>query len=152
VVPAAEWAGMVEGASCPICADAALETNPHSDLITETPTSWIRLSRNQTQAGYSVVVLKRHAAELCDLTPGELTGFWSDVAAVSRVVLQLFHPVKLDSLVMGHLCPHVHCHIYPQYERDDPHALINIRHGDVRLEPRAQRARVGAMRRLLAEG
>lgn len=35
---------------------------------------------------------------------------------------------------MGHLCPHVHCHVYPMGQTDDPHALIDIQQGDTVLE------------------
>ena len=44
-------------------------------------------------------------------------------ADVGRSITEVLGPTKLDYLVMGHLCPHVHCHVYPQYEDDDPHAL-----------------------------
>ena len=72
--------------------------------------------------------------------------FWTDVAQIGRVITELFHPVKLDSLVMAHLCPHVHCHVYPQYRQNDPHALINIQEGDERLSETDQRARVTAIK------
>jgi hypothetical protein len=35
---------------------------------------------------------------------------------------------------MGFRVPHYHCHIYPQYEIDDPFRLLNPQDGDVRLE------------------
>ena len=47
-----------------------------------------------------MVISKRHAAELHDLGPDELCGFWSDVAAVGRALTALFRPVKIDNLVM----------------------------------------------------
>jgi diadenosine tetraphosphate (Ap4A) HIT family hydrolase len=150
--PEDEWVRMVTGDGCPMCADAHLPSNEHSDLVAELPGSYARLSRNQARPGYSVVVLKRHAAELHDLTPDELRLFWADVAAIGRVVTALFAPVKLDNLVMGHLCPHVHCHVYPQYRGDDPHALIDIRAGDVALGDPERQARIGAMRRSLLAG
>jgi hypothetical protein len=93
---------------------------------------------------------KRHATELHDLSPDELGRFWRDVAAVGRTVTALFAPVKLDSLVMGHMCPHVHCHVYPQYRSDDPYALINVQDGKVRLDDQAWEARVNGMREHLA--
>ena len=59
-------------------------------------------------------------------------------------------PCKLDYLVMGHLCPHVHCHIYPQYDHDDPHALINVKDGDVRLTVERWQDRIDEIRLDLA--
>lgn len=141
---------MVAGVDCPMCADAHLPTNEHGDLIAELPGSYARLPVNQTQPGYTALIAKRHASELYDLTSEELALFWRDVAAVGRTVVALFSPVKLDYLVMGHLCPHVHCHVYPQYEHNDPHALINPQDGDLRLDDVEWTQRISAIRRHLA--
>jgi diadenosine tetraphosphate (Ap4A) HIT family hydrolase len=148
--PPEQWAEMLSGAGCFMCGDAHLNTNPFSDLIVESPVSFTRLSKNQTHAGYCVVILKRHAPELHDLETEELNQFWIDVSRAGQVISELFRPVKIDSLVMGHLCPHVHCHVYPQYAHDDPRALINIQEGDVRLPEEAQRDRVRLMAELLS--
>jgi len=144
---------MFAGEGCVICANAALKSNEHSDLILESDTSYVHLSKNQTHTGYSLVMLKRHAPELHDLEPNELKGFWRDVAAVGRVITELFAPVKLYTLTMGGKAPHVHCHVFPQYRDDDPHADPRINEGSVRLSEAEQRARVAAMRdRLLTTG
>jgi diadenosine tetraphosphate (Ap4A) HIT family hydrolase len=144
--PEQEWARMQSGAGCPMCADAHLPTNEHGDLIAELPGSYARLSRNQSRSGYTVVIAKRHAVELHDLSADELRVFWTDVAAVGRAISVLFSPVKLDNLVMGHLCPHVHCHVYPQYATDDPRALVNVQAGSVRLDDVEWKARLASMR------
>src|SRR5205823_1444429 len=73
--------------------------------VTETPWSYVRLNRNQTRAGYTVVIAKRHAPELHDLSDDELCGFWRDVAAVGRAVSELYTPVKLANLSMGSRVP-----------------------------------------------
>jgi diadenosine tetraphosphate (Ap4A) HIT family hydrolase len=146
----ADWARMRSGADCPMCADGHLPVNEHGDLIAELPGSYARLCRNQTHAGYSVVIAKRHAVEVHDLTSEELHAFWADVAALGRTITNLFEPVKLDNLVMGHLCPHVHCHVYPQYPTSDPHALIDIQEGTVRLSDDAWNERLEAIRTDLA--
>ena len=59
---------------------------------------------------------------------------------------ELFCPVKLDLLMMGHLCPHLHCHVYPQYQHDDPRRLVDIQEGDVGLSQPDARARVTQIR------
>jgi diadenosine tetraphosphate (Ap4A) HIT family hydrolase len=144
--PPDQWARMVDGTDCPMCIDAHLPTNAHSDLILATDVEFWRLHHNQTHAGYCVVILKRHVAELQQLDQHEDAAFWRAVRDVSRAVASVFEPVKLDTLVMGHLCPHVHCHIYPQYQSDDPHALIDIQSGDVRLPDRERDARIAQLR------
>jgi diadenosine tetraphosphate (Ap4A) HIT family hydrolase len=148
--PPEQWAGMKRGDGCPMCADAHLASNPFSDLLAETPSSFIRLHRNQTHAGYSVVIAKRHAPELHDLTADERCGFWNDVAATGLVITDVFTPVKLANLSMGFGLPHYHCHVFPQFQSDDPHKLIDVTEGDVRLDPGAWRERVERMRAALA--
>ncbi len=83
--------------------------------------------------------------EHSDLSSEELQLFWRDVAVLGRTISAIFAPVKLDNLVMGHLCPHVHCHVYPQYATDDPHALINIREGASRLTERERNQSLSVM-------
>ena len=140
---------MRRGDGCPMCADAHLPVNPFSDLVAETGWSYIRLHRNQTKAGYSVVIAKRHVPELHDLSETELCGLWNDVAAVGRAISEMFRPVKLANLSMGFRMPHFHCHVYPQYEDDDPRRLIDVTEGEVRLGEVQWAERVAAMRRLL---
>ncbi len=140
------WAGMRSGHGCPMCADAHLPVNPHSDLVRELEVSYVRLHKNQTHPGYTVVILKRHVCELHEVDRPTLAAFWSDVAKVGGVVAEMFHPVKVDNLVMGHRCPHLHAHVYPQYGDDDPFTLLDISAGSVRLSDAQQRDRVDAMR------
>lgn len=147
--PQEQWNAMVDGIDCPMCSDAFLPTNVHSELLFEVPGSYARLMFNQTKAGYTAVIAKRHAAELFDLSPEELRLFWIDVSAVAHTITSIFSPVKIDYLVMGHLCPHVHCHVYPQYENDDPHGLLNPKDGNVRLDSREWAKRVDNMKQEL---
>lgn len=146
--PEDEWTRMWRGDDCAMCEDAPRLRNEHGDLITETEWSYVRLCRNQTQAGYSVVIAKRHAPELHHLSVDERSGFWTDVAVLGEVVSSLFRPVKLANLTMGFRMPHFHCHVYPQYERDDPFGLLNPQEGDVRLDGSAWDDRL----RLVQEG
>jgi len=150
--PADQWTSMKQGKECAMCTDAHLPRNPFSDLVTETPWSFVRLHRNQTRAGYSIVIAKRHVPEIHHLSDEEVCGFWLDVAAVGRVVSDLFAPVKLANLSMGFRVPHVHCHVYPQYEDDDPFRLIDVTHGNVRLDDGAWEKRIADMRARLGRG
>jgi diadenosine tetraphosphate (Ap4A) HIT family hydrolase len=99
------WTQMQRGVDCSICASAS-RSNEHSDLIEETEHSYIHLKKNRAHPGHCCVIFKRHAPELHDLTPQELRGFTTDLARLGRVLAKVFEPVKLDQLIMGHLCPH----------------------------------------------
>lgn len=137
---------MRAGVDCSMCADAHLPSNPFSVLVAEVPASHVRLSRNQAKAGYCVVIAKEHVPEVHDFDDETLINFWRDVASVGRAVERLYSPVKLNNLVMGARCPHVHCHVYPQYSDDDPFVLdFGARErlvGDDELVPRAEQLAV----------
>lgn len=137
---------MWDGVDCAMCRDASLDTNAHGDLIAETESSFVRLCVNQTQAGYSIVISKRHVPELHHLTPAERSGFIEDVAAIGQVIAELLAPVKLANLMMGFRMPHVHCHVYPQYQDDDPYRLLSPQDGDVRLSDVEWDDRLSAVR------
>ena len=104
---------------------------------------------NQTHPGYAVVILKDHVCELHELDASRRAAFWDDVAAVGHAITLEFRPVKLDLLIMGHRCPHLHCHVYPQYLDDDPFEPVDISAGTMRLTPLAQTQRLRALRRHL---
>lgn len=144
--PEAEWERMWRGDACAMCADASLPQNEPGDLIVETEWSYLRLCRNQTQAGYTVVIAKRHVPELHHLTPEERCGFWNDVSSIGESITRLFQPVKLANLSMGFRMPHFHCHVYPQYRCDDPFRLLDPQDGDVRLGEAAWHERLRLVR------
>lgn len=129
-----------------MCSDAHLATNPHGDLLAETDSSYVRLATNQTQAGYSVVIAKRHAPEIHHLTPAERDGFFRDLAAVGEVLSELLAPVKLANLMMGFRMPHLHCHVLPQYRSDDPFGPLDPQHGQIRLSEQDWSNRLLAIR------
>ncbi|KKT70066.1 MAG: Histidine triad [Candidatus Uhrbacteria bacterium GW2011_GWE2_45_35] len=115
---------MISGNDCPMCQDIHLETNEHSFLITELKQSFVRLPKNQYWPGWVAVFLKRHANELFELDQNELSEFWQDVSKTAQAVQKVFSPVKINYAIYGNLCPHLHCHIFPQQIKNDPHTPI----------------------------
>jgi len=146
-----EWTALSARETCGMCSDAHLPTNAHSLLVHQTPTSFVRLARNQAHAGYSLVILREHVTDLTDLTPAQLAGFWTDVQHASRAIQETFAPKKIDYLVMGHRMPHLHCHLLPQHAHDDPRRNPDISDGPAIAEPtelnRAARAMASAWER-----
>lgn len=47
-----------------------------------------------------------------------------DVSRVAKAVKETSGAVKINYAIYGNLCPHVHCHIFPQQQENDPHAPI----------------------------
>lgn len=121
-----KWQKMIDGTVCSFCEDMHLEENRFSFKVIELPYSFVRLPKNQHKRGWVVVALKRHATELYELTPAELSGFFEEVVMVAKALQEVFKPVKLNYCIFGNLCPHLHCHVIPQYLTDDPHAPIKM--------------------------
>lgn len=130
----ARWARMQEGADCPMCLDGYLPVNDFSFLVVELAHSYVRLPRNQFMRGWTVLILKRHACELYELTPAELAGFFAEVARVAQAVAGIYRPAKLNYGVFGNLCPHIHCHIVVQQTGDDPTKPLNMNEREVLLD------------------
>lgn len=59
------------------------------------------------------------ARELLDLAPNQRAELMDEIALVSRAVLALFRPHKLNVAALGNLVPQLHVHIIARYT-DDP--------------------------------
>lgn len=141
-----EWTRLTDPTVCGMCADAHLETNPHSILIGSTHTTHTRLARNQAHPGYAIVILRDHVTDLIDLSPEPLVAFWADVQRASRAITQVWAPKKIDYLVMGHRMPHLHCHLLPQHAGDDPLRNVDVSDGPVLLGDEEMVSQVRALR------
>ena len=95
------WTRLIDGSTCPICADAHLANNEFSVLIAELRQSYARFAHNQYRRGYSVVILKRHANELFELAEAELADYWRDVADTAAALQRVFAAVKINYAVLG---------------------------------------------------
>jgi diadenosine tetraphosphate (Ap4A) HIT family hydrolase len=146
------WARQKVGQGCLMCADAHLDENPFSLKIADLPVSIARLVRNQYMPGWTVVVLRRHACELFDLSSDELTDFWSEAASVARAVQAVYAPVKINYGVFGNLCPHIHCHVVPRFAGEDPRRPLNMGEQDVQLTEAEYAQRLTALRQALQAG
>ncbi|KAB1864669.1 HIT domain-containing protein [Microbacterium algeriense] len=130
-----EWEALLDPGQCGMCRDAHLAENEHSVLIVSTPTSHLRLARNQAHAGYCLVILREHVTDMGRLPSEQLHAFWTDVQRAGRAVESVYAPRKIDYLVMGHRMPHLHCHVFPQHHQDDPKRNVDISDGPVTLAP-----------------
>ncbi len=128
-----KWEEMKKGTDCPFCNDIHLDVNPFSFKVTELKNSYVRLPRNQYWRGWVFVALKRHATELFELSNQELTEFWQEVSLAAKAVDIVFKPVKINYAIYGNLCPHIHCHIFPQQFENDPHAPIKQNEREILL-------------------
>jgi diadenosine tetraphosphate (Ap4A) HIT family hydrolase len=96
-----------------------------------------------------VVALKRHANELFELSDDELADYWRDVADAAAAIQRVFAPVKINYAVLGNLCPHIHCHLLPQFATDDPPRLLDMGDGQLLLTDQKYQQMVADLRREL---
>jgi len=69
---------------------------------------------------YAVVILRRHANELFELSDTELRRlYWRDIAGTAAALQRVVGAVKINYAVLGNLRPHVHCHLIPLYVTAD---------------------------------
>ena len=101
-------------ADCPLCADPSKGCEMIGDL---------RITRAYLQPsasfrGYCILVLKRHAVELDDLSAEERTALIEDIAQVAHAVRAVCKPTKINYEILGNVVPHIHIHIIPRYTTD----------------------------------
>jgi len=110
-----EWLDKIEGTNCPLC------KNPSHgcEMVLDGSVTRAYLQPSATFRGYCVLVLKRHAVELDDLTSEERAALIEEIARVGHAIREVCSPAKLNYEILGNIVPHVHAHIIPRYA-DDP--------------------------------
>lgn len=84
--------------------------------IADLKVSSLHFYREQSYPGRCVLVYHKHVHKLTELTPKEHAAFFADVAHAASVLTGLYHPDKINYLVLGDLCPHLHIHLVPKYQ------------------------------------
>ncbi|MDE3118853.1 MAG: HIT family protein [Nitrospirota bacterium] len=76
------------------------------------------LFEDQFFPGWTVLVLKRHATELYELTEEERSQMIEEVTAMAKALAFEFQPVKMNYELLGNQLPHIHWHIIPRLAGD----------------------------------
>jgi len=101
--------------SCKACA----KTWPRADhFIADLGLAKAYLHDDQFFAGWTVVVLQRHATELFHLTPTERIQLMEEVNRVAEAVAQAYGARKINYELLGNQLPHIHWHIIPRLTTD----------------------------------
>ena len=80
------------------------------------------LHDDQFFPGWTVLVLKRHATELFDLTQDERSQLMEDVSAAALALDMAFDPVKVNYELLGNHLSHIHWHVIPRLAETRPRA------------------------------
>jgi diadenosine tetraphosphate (Ap4A) HIT family hydrolase len=76
----------------------------------------VYLYRENTFPGRCVVVWKDHVQKLTDLSREERRLLMDEVGLVAEAVTDLYRPDKINYLILGDCCPHLHVHVVPKYK------------------------------------
>jgi diadenosine tetraphosphate (Ap4A) HIT family hydrolase len=131
--------------TCKVCAG---EWPGKEQKIADLELSAAYLYEDQFFPGWTVVVLKRHATELYELSKSERGQLIEEVSEVAAVLAMTFEPVKMNYELLGNQVPHVHWHVIPRLA-DDPvprEAVWTVAHKPIRLTPEARDERIARIR------
>jgi diadenosine tetraphosphate (Ap4A) HIT family hydrolase len=116
----AHWDALRRGENCVMCDEPDTEDKPGGVRILDGRWTNAYLSRWPVRPGYAYVVWKgSHVAEPTELSPGEASGFWSEVGLVAATLERRYQPMKMNWLSLGNNVPHLHVHLVPRYADDD---------------------------------
>lgn len=91
---------------------------PADEVVWQFPHSVALLGPWQFYQGYCILVSRRHATELSQLTDGERLAYLDEMCMLARAIEECFRPHKLNYELLGNQVPHLHWHIFPRYPAD----------------------------------
>ncbi len=101
-------------AACRYCTATNEELAPVMALIADLAWSRVFLYGDQTHRGRCVVLFKRHARELFELSEEERAGFMREVALVAAAIAKAVPCDKLNYAGYGDRADHLHFHVVPK--------------------------------------
>lgn len=101
--------------SCMYCDETNEKRHELLIEVGKLPHSTLFILKNQNHLGRVVLAFNGHRQEIYEMTDEERNGYFADVARVSKAVMDLFHPNKINYGIFGDGVPHVHMHMVPKY-------------------------------------
>ena len=101
------------GVNCPMCPDTQRD-----NVVAELPSGFVHLQNDADYRGYCILIFRRHAVELYDLTIEEQRQWVEDIARIGQAIETVCSPGKLNVSMLGNMVPHLHCHLMPRYPAD----------------------------------
>jgi diadenosine tetraphosphate (Ap4A) HIT family hydrolase len=108
---------------CPFCHKLAhLDQLPGDELVGQLAHSVALLGQWQYYHGYCILISRRHATELSQLSADERHGFFDEMCRLAYAIETCVQPRKLNYELLGNQVPHLHWHLFPR-RSDDPDML-----------------------------
>lgn len=111
---------------CPFCAPAP------AALVAETALTWTLRDAFPVSPGHTLVVPKRHVADALEATDAEMAEIWQALRAAAAALRETHRPAGFNIGVnagraAGQTVMHLHWHLIPRYEGDQPDPRGGIR-------------------------
>lgn len=90
--------------------------NPY--FVIELKTSYVVIGDYQLFRGYTLVLFKKHVAELHMLPIQTKKMFLAEMSIVGKAVFNCFQPKKMNYELLGNSENHLHWHLFPRHEDD----------------------------------
>ena len=137
--------------SCADCRPCNARWPDPAYRITDLGLTVAYLHDDQFFPGWTVLVFRRHATELYELTRDERAGLIEEVSRVAHALAGLYGARKVNYSLLGNQIPHIHWHVTPRLAGDPSpgEPVWNVRHEPRRLAPAELGARLGELRRAL---
>ena len=115
----ANWQQLIRGIGCPMCESGRPDADAYGVCIRHGTFCDAYLQRKDIQRGYTVVIWRgRHVTEPTELAKDEASGYWAEILSVSRALLAVYQPLKMNYETLGNSLPHLHTHLVPRYTED----------------------------------
>jgi len=140
-----------EPAECAACCGRWPDVDNQIITLTE---SKVYLHEDQFFPGWTVLVFKRHATELFQLTDLERSQLMEEVSGVAAALAQVFSALKVNYALLGNLLPHIHWHVIPRLALDPAprESVFSVPHEPVHLTINERRERVEIIRQAISCG
>ena len=102
-------------ASCVMCRKFGQSNGLH---VADLEASRVFLHEDQFFPGYVLLVLRRHATELYELSAPERRTLIEEVSRVAEGLARVFRPVKMNYELLGNQVAHIHWHLIPRHPGD----------------------------------
>jgi len=115
------WADLVRGVGCDMCRSGLVrpDSDSYGIRIHAGRRTDAYLQRADVQRGYTVVIWRgRHVTEPTELNDIEAAEYWAETLKVSRALLRVYQPLKLNYETLGNSLPHLHTHLIPRFIED----------------------------------
>jgi diadenosine tetraphosphate (Ap4A) HIT family hydrolase len=91
---------------------------PEADVVWQFPHSVALLGTWQYYHGYCLLIARRHATELFQLSDAERRAYFEEMCLLAKAIAECFRPQKLNYELLGNQVPHLHWHLFPRYGHD----------------------------------